>query len=65
MVEGIGAVASIEALYQIYNSVVVIVEIVQIVDSIVVVVLGLSLLKEEAVSGIKIEGCWIRYLAVE
>ena len=65
MVEGIGAVASVEALYKIYNSVVVVIEIVQIVDSVVVVVLGLSLLKEEAVSGIKIEGCWIGYLAID
>ena len=57
MVEGIGAVASVEAFYQIYDSVVIVIEVVQIVDSVVVVVLGPGLLKEEAVSGIKIEGC--------
>ena len=65
VVEGVGAVAPVEALYQIDDAVVVVVEIVEVIDAVVVVVLGLGLLEEEAVTGIKSKGGWIGDLAVD
>ena len=53
MVEGVGAVAPVEALYQVHDTVVVVVEVVQVVDAVVVVVLCPGLLEEEAVTRIK------------
>ena len=53
MGDGVGAVAPGEAVSQVHDTGVVVVEVVQIVDAVVVVVLGPGLLEEEAVTGIK------------
>ena len=52
MVERVGPIATVESLNQVDYAVVVIIKIIEVVDSVVVVILGLGLFKEEAVPGV-------------
>ena len=50
MVEWIGSVASVEALDEIADSIIIVIEIIEIIDSIIVVVFGIGFLKVESVA---------------
>ena len=53
MVERVGSIAAVESLNQVGDAVVVVIQIVEVVDAVVVVVFGVGLLKEEAVSWVE------------
>ena len=50
MVKWIGSVASVEALDEIADSIIIVIEIIEIIDSIIVVVFGIGFLKVESVA---------------
>ena len=63
VVEGIGSIATVEALDQIADAVIVIIEVIEITDTIIVVILGVGLLEEEAITRVGQKHGWVGYLA--
>ena len=63
MVVGIGSIATVEALNQVADAVVVIIEIIEIIDAIIVVILSVGLFKEEAITRVGQKHGWVGYLA--
>lgn len=64
MVEWIGSIASVEALDEIADSIIVVIEVIEVIDSIIVVVFGIGLLKVESVSWVGQENGGVGDLAL-